>query len=201
MNRLSMSTLSILATLTVLTIHSTALSAQGEMAAPSAYYDTDRDEWLVDTDGDGTVDLSEEIGGTDPYDATVYPGSDSEPVIEDKVGFPSTSCRSGFRSASSRLCISIDERNATRYYYATTYCRDRRARVCTYEDMYYLYHRTSLDSSYNTYGMWLGDFVYDDIILCGNKHITYNNDPDIYNFEGHCHKREFRQYYCCHDRE
>jgi hypothetical protein len=82
---------------------------------------------------------------------------------------------------------------------ATVYCRNRKARVATYEDLYYLYVSTSMDATYNPKGRWLGDFVDDDDILCGNKDITSNNDPDIFNFEGNCNKNATRTFWCAHD--
>ncbi|MEO1088132.1 MAG: thrombospondin type 3 repeat-containing protein [Acidobacteriota bacterium] len=170
-----------------------------------AYFDTDRNEWLVDTDGDGVVDLTEAIAGTDPYNAddTLSP----EPLLVDQravaksAGFPTTSCRTNFVAAGSRLCIDRHEQNSKTYLDAQATCRTRKAHVCSQEDLFYLYRYSTLDSSYNPNGSWLGDAVHDDTVLCGNKSITYNNDPDMFNFEGNCGRTGSRQYWCCHDRE
>lgn len=174
-------------------------------ASSSGYFDTDRQEWLVDTDGDGIVDLTEEIAGTDPFDHQDFPGAEGEPGADEALlkagGFATSSCRTGFDPAGTRLCIDTHEQNAVKYDVAQARCRSRRAHVCTYEDMFYLYYYTTMDGSYNPYNLWLGDFVHDDTVLCGNKSITGNGDADMYNFEGHCSKTIARQYYCCHDRE
>lgn len=171
-------------------------------ASQTHYFDTDRGIWLVDTDGDGIVDLTEELEGTDPFDSESFNGpKDREDAIADKAGFPTASCRTGFRAVGSRLCISPDEENARRSYDAAVFCRDKRSKVCTYEDMYYLYQRSTLDGSYNPNGLFLGGMQKDDRLLCGNKSITFNGDPDRVNFEGDCVKTASRQFYCCHDRE
>ncbi|MEM7584192.1 MAG: hypothetical protein AAF560_12465 [Acidobacteriota bacterium] len=190
----------------VLAVLATAQHVSAEKAQEYEKFDTDRQEWLVDTDGDGIVDLTEEIAGTDALDATEFPGAEGEPEAATRdntksAGFPTSSCRSSFRQAASRLCIDQDEQNATTYDRAQARCRSRLAHVCSYEDLFYLYYYSSLDSSYNPNGLWLGDFVGDDQVLCGNKSITFNGDPDQYNFEGACNKSNSRQYYCCHDKE
>ena len=175
------------------------------------FYDTDRDLVLKDSDGDGTPDMTESLGGTDPLDAESFPGSDTielEKSMEAEfaktaslAGFPTPVCRTGYRQAGPRLCISIDVQNATRYQYAQRRCRVQRGRVASYEDLYYLYIHTGFDASYNPNGRWIGNMVADDNALCGNRSITFDNDPDMYNFEGTCNKNDLRAYWCAHDDE
>jgi hypothetical protein len=167
--------------------------------AKTSMFDTDRGVLLVDTDGDGFPDLTESIEMTNPLDANDYPGSDAPDEAADP-GFPATSCRSGYRQAGSRLCISPNVHNAKTYANAIVYCRDRRGRVASYGDLRYLYVRTSLDAAYNPNGRWIGNFVDDDKALCGNRSITVNNDPDIGNFEGECNRFGNRNFWCAHDR-
>lgn len=157
-------------------------------------FDTDRGVWVVDTDGDTFPDLTEELEGTDPLDPNDYPGYDLA-----AAEFPAGSCRPGFRQAGSRLCVSVNVHDARSYANAIVFCRDRRAKVCSYGDLRYLYVRTSLDSAYNPSGRWIGNFVADDRALCGNRSITFNNDPDIGNFEGECSRFDNRGFWCCHD--
>ena len=184
------------------------VGATAQMSAPESgpMFDTDRGVPLVDTDGDGFPDLTESLELTNPFDATNYPGSDmpAEKADEGEVadpGFPATSCRSGYRQAGSRLCISTNVHNARSYANAMVYCRDRRGRVASYGDLRYLYVRTSLDAAYNPSGRWIGNFVDDDRALCGNRSITTNNDPDIGNFEGECSRFDNRNFWCAHDRQ
>ncbi|MEM6794977.1 MAG: hypothetical protein AAF725_13440 [Acidobacteriota bacterium] len=173
-------------------------------------YDTDRDEWLADTDADGVADLTEELEGTDPYDAEDYLGKVDDPLAQanalqsgaQKVGFARGTCGSRFRQIGSDLCIDTDEQARRSYLSAQYVCRTRKARVCSQEDMYYVFLRGgSLVPSYNPIGFWLGDAVHDDTVLCGNKSVTSSGDPDRNNFEGHCAKNGSRQYFCCHDRQ
>lgn len=178
-----------------------AAHAAETSSIPSPYqFDTDRAIWVVDTDGDGYPDLSEQIRGTNPYDAAEHPAVGLAPS-QDNVGFPTAACRAGFTQAGNRLCINTFLQGANFYDNASTLCRNQFARVCTYEDLYYLYTQTALDGSYNPNGNWLGDFVGDDTVLCGNRDVTFNGDVDIFNFEGNCSKDAARNYWCCHDRE
>lgn len=185
-----------------------AMVLQGQGNPPTHYYDTDLDEWLIDTDGDGTVDLSEEIGGYDPLDPLSFPGDDGEPEtlpssLEKNAGFPTTFCRAGFTNPPGawRLCVDFHEQNATRYDTASAVCRRRYAHVCTYEDLFYLYNYSTLDASYNPRNNWIGNWHGDDNPFCGNRDITFNNDPDMWNFEDNCDKSNRRSYWCCHDKE
>lgn len=85
------------------------------------------------------------------------------------AGFPAATCRSGYRQAGPRLCISTNVQNATQYDTAARRCRVQRGRVATYEDLYYLYIHSGLDASYNPSGKWIGNMVGDDRVLCGNR--------------------------------
>jgi len=60
---------------------------------------------------------------------------------------------------------------------------------------------SSVDAIYDpSGGKWLGDFVQNDFVNCGDWSVTFNNDPNIWNFEGTCSKWEKHNYWCCHDR-
>ena len=86
--------------------------AQEKPAATSgseeALFDTDRGQWLSDTDGDTWPDLTEELEGTDPYDPASNAASQvaAELPTEKVLDFPSSSCRSGFTQRGLRQCIS-----------------------------------------------------------------------------------------------
>jgi len=178
-------------------------------------YDTDTETLLVDTDGDGYPDVTEKLGGTDPVNASDFPGADLGASADAKsalvksttkstlaaAGFPTASCRPGFRQAGPRLCISQNVQNATRFDRATQRCRDIRSRVATYEDLFYLFIRTNLDATYNPLGKWIGNMTGDDQVMYGNRSITFNNDPDMWNFEGLANKSNNRNYWCAHDDE
>ena len=176
-----------------------AVLVDEELAAPLVEgaqpvgFDTDGQVYLYDADGDSFPDLTERLGGSDVLDPQ-DPGT-PEPL------FPTASCRAGFVQAGSRLCISELVQNAARYRTAVRDCRNQRSQVCSYEDLTYLYYSTSLDSNYNPDGRWIGNLVADDNVLCGNRNITTDNDPDIANFEGTCSKDNQRNYWCCHDDE
>ena len=169
-------------------------------------FDTDRNLLLKDSDGDGVPDLTESIEGTDPLDQSSFQGAESQRLEAqvsgdiEAVGFPAANCRTGYRQAGPRLCISINVQNATRYTWAQRRCRVNRGRMASYEDLYYLYVHSSLDASYNPSGRWIGNLVADDNALCGNRQITFNGDPDRNNFEGTCNKSNNRAYWCAHDR-
>ena len=118
------------------------------------------------------------------------------------VGFPAATCRTGFREVG-RLCISINAFNARRFDEAVRTCRNQRARVASYGDLYYLYRtNSSLAATYNPNGKWLGpDLAYDDEALCGSRSITSSSDGDISNFENECSKFDSRAFWCAHDHE
>ena len=179
------------------------LGAQGAYAqADEQPFDTERGILLEDRDGDGYPDLTERRAQTDPDDAEDYPGRPAEEEAEAQAGgFPTAACRPGFRQAGPRLCVSLIVQPARQYDTASVLCRDLRSHVCTYEDLYYLYVRSTLDASYNPFGRWIGNIVADDFVLCGGRSITFNNDPDIENFERTCLKIDVRGYFCCHDDE
>lgn len=109
-------------------------------------------------------------------------------------------CRSGFTAAGSRLCIHNNVRSARSYANAEVYCKDRRARVANYGDLRYLYVRTALDAAYNPRGRWIGDWVGDDNVLCGNRTVSSDGDNDIGNFEGTCNRFDNRGFWCAYDR-
>lgn len=173
-----------------------AVWAQGE-----EMYDTDRALYLQDTDGDTYPDLTERLEGTSPRDAEDFPGRAPESVTAMASGFPTTLCRPGFRQAGSRLCISDTVQDAQTLANASVLCRDQRAYVCGYEELRYLYIRTGLDATFNPEGRWIGQWVADNEGLCGNRSITFDNDPDIGDFEGTCSRFDSRAYWCCHDDE
>ena len=116
------------------------------------------------------------------------------------AGFPTANCRPGFGAAGPRLCITPAQ-NATTYPRAASICRDMRGYVATYEDFFYLYTHTPGVAAFNANGKWMGNFVDDDRVLCGNKDVTSTTDPDINNFEGVCSKWQVRPFHCAHDRE
>jgi hypothetical protein len=113
-------------------------------------------------------------------------------------GFPAATCRAGFTQRGARMCISALQ-NARTYQNATLQCRGIRSHVCTYADLAYVYDQTAADAAYNPDGRWIGNIVADDQVLCGNRTINMNNDPDEPNFEGTCNKNNVRAYWCCHD--
>lgn len=186
-----------------------ALEEPGPQPPGAVGFDTERQIWLFDTDGDTFPDLTEEIGGTDPHDERSNPVALMEAAAVaaetgegSKVGFQQATCRSSMISPAPRLCIDRWVQNEANLTQAITNCRARFARVCTYADLGYLYLVSNVDASYDpSGGKWLGDDWYqDDIVICGNQFITFNNDPEIWNFEGQCNKAERHAYWCCHDR-
>ncbi|NJK33285.1 MAG: hypothetical protein HC927_13290 [Deltaproteobacteria bacterium] len=102
-------------------------------------------------------------------------------------------------NAGARLCISATKKDADAYPRAVSVCRNEFGRVCTYEDITYLYRNTSNDANYNPLGVMLGNLIDDDTVICGNRSVTFNNDPDVSNFEGPCGKSIPRPFWCCHD--
>lgn len=179
------------------------LAAAAAAAAPpteqESPFDIERGIYLTDMDGDTFPDVTEEIEKTDPYDERDFPGRQRARRQRKDSGFPAISCRAGFRQAGSRLCIDELVRDAETFANAAVVCRDNRAYVCGYEEIRYLYLRTTLDATYNISGRWLGDWTADDEVTCGNRSITSDNDPDIANFEGVCDRGDLRGFWCCHD--
>ncbi len=175
-------------------------------------FDTDTGQTLLDSDGDTFPDLTETMGGTDLLNPEDYPGvsdgkgaevvqTDSLATVE-SAGFPSSNCRSGYYSPPNapRLCINWNAQPSMRYDQAAVHCRDRSGRVATYEDLFYLYLRSPDDQWYNPNGRWIGNMHDDDDVFRGNKSITFDNDPDMWNFEGSSNKSDRRQFWCAHDR-
>ncbi len=188
-----------------------AQTAPSEQPPGAVGYDIETEEWLFDADDDGFPDVTERLGGTDPEDSNSSPlqtllaaeagKTDEVRKGTEKVGFQREACRTGFSTSSGalRLCITATQ-NATNYMQATANCRAKSSRLCSYEDLTYLYIGSSADVVYDPRLKWLGDFVDNDRVACGDRSITFNNDPDIWNFEGTCNKGERRTYWCCHDR-
>lgn len=163
-------------------------------------FDEERQTFVYDRDGDGFPDLTELLLRSDPDDPASNSLADtidySNPT---QGGFPAVSCRAGFIQAGARLCISQFAKNATSYRNAVSACRNVKSNICSYEDMYYLYLNTNIDASYNSNGFWLGNSVGDNAVLHGNRSITFDNDPDIANFDGVDGNNGSRPYWCCHD--
>ena len=207
MNCMSRVTLSLVFSVTLLS--ATTAQADETTAQADVMFDTDRNLLLKDSDGDGVPDLTEGIEGTDPLNPASFLGSDVQ-QLEAQVsegteraqlaGFPAADCRTGYRQAGPRLCISTNVQDATRYPWAQRRCRVQQGRMASYEDLYYLYIHSNLDASYNPNGRWIGNMVADDNALCGNRQITFDGDPDRNNFEGTCNKNDNRGYWCAHDR-
>jgi hypothetical protein len=181
-----------------------------EQPPGSVGYDIETKQWLFDTDGDSFPDLTEEIAGTDPADKDSSPlreleaaaGDHGDSGKLDKVGFQQATCRTNFYNwaGAPRLCITLTQ-NATNYEQAAANCRAQFSRLCSYEDLGYLFIGSNIDAVYDpSGGKWLGDFVQDDYVNCGNWSVTFDNDPNTWNFEGTCHKGEKHPYWCCHDR-
>jgi hypothetical protein len=126
---------------------------------------------------------------------------EASPVVPDAAAdFPINMCRPGYTQRGQRLCISALRAGAN-YANASSICRNEYAAVCTYEDLTYVYLNTGADASYNPSGRFIGPLADDDRVYCGNRNITFDSDPDIWNFEGTCSKADTRRYWCCHDRE
>jgi hypothetical protein len=163
-------------------------------------FDEERQVYVYDRDDDGFPDITEDLEGTDMFDPDSNPALDwLAPTAQG--GFPAGNCRAGFRPAGSRLCISTHTQNAAKYRYAILNCRNHRSNVCSYADLTYLYVYSALDATYNPSGKWIGDMTGDDQVLCGNRTISYDGDPDWANFEKTCSKTDVRSYWCCHDVE
>lgn len=164
---------------------------------------TDLELSLPDTDGDSYPDRTEEIGGTDPYDAASNPQALTRPShFAAKDAFPP--CRSGFTQRGLYLCVTGrygPYPSSVRFELAAETCRNARARLCTYNDFFYIFNETSADASYNPYNTYIGNVVADDGVLCGNASVPYNNHPNIWNFEGNCGYSGANSFFCCYDRD
>jgi len=157
-------------------------------------YSSESEEGSVEETGSEPEVSSEDQATSVSLDLSVLP--ESEP----SGGYPAANCRAGFVQRGPRMCISNQVQNATSYQNASALCRDELSHVCTYEDLTYIYFRTTADATYNPDGRWIGNMTGDDQVLCGNRTINVNNDADITNFEGTCNKNNNRAYWCCHDR-
>ncbi|WP_146158165.1 hypothetical protein [Enhygromyxa salina] len=164
-------------------------------------FDDERQLWLYDRDGDGFPDLTEALDDTDMLDPNSNPAVDDELDALDPVAaaFPQSNCRKGFQQAGPRLCISKQLRPARRFRRAINNCRRRSSSVCSYEDLTYLYLNSDLDEDYNPRNKWIGNITGDNYVLCGNRRISYDGDPDWVDFEDTCHKNEKHPFWCCHD--
>jgi hypothetical protein len=160
-------------------------------------YDVDRNPWLVDSDRDDTPDEVELIEGTDPHDPNSHSG-----VEAIALAFSGSCASSSFRLISYNnggVCIHTDEQDSKVYTEAANTCRTyhKTGRVCTYEDLAFIYKWSSWDSTYNALGMWIGELISDDNAMTGNVSISYNSSSWL-NFEANSHKASVRQYWCCH---
>jgi hypothetical protein len=122
-----------------------------------------------------------------------------KPSMQSNAAVPSPTCRAGFRQIGNTLCISSDVQSADQFPNALFYCQDKRARVASYGDLYYLYwYARFLRSAYNANGRWIGpSLIGDDTALCGNSNT--DTDGQVFNFEGTCNKFDYRGYWCAHD--
>jgi hypothetical protein len=67
--------------------------------------------------------------------------------------------------------------------------------------LFYLYKNTNLEANFNPNNKFLGNVVGDDEVLCGDRDVTFDGDPDMFNFETICIKSDVRAFWCAHDRE
>lgn len=148
-------------------------------------------------DSDGTDGQWQDSEG-EPYADQGIGGFNGD-VDPAAVGFPTSSCRSGFSSPLTRICTT-PLRSSTGYLSAQLSCRSSRSRVCTREDYFYIYSGPNA-GQYNANGRWLGNTVGDDQALCGNRDVTSQFDSRKFNFDGTCNVGNSKQYRCCHDRE
>lgn len=122
------------------------------------------------------------------------------PLIANFYSTQSDECQSGFTAVGTRVCISSNAAAPRTFANAQVYCRDRRARVADYGDLRYVFVRSALDPAYNPQGRWIGNFVDDDRVLCGNRQVSSDGDSDIGNFEGTCNRFNNREFWCAYDR-
>ena len=129
----------------------------------------------------------------------LMPPNLQEPSAQLLGDVSSPTCRAGFRQVGNTLCISSDVQPADQVANAMFYCQDKRARVASYGDLYYLYwYATSLRAAYNANQRWIGpNLISDDHALCGNSNT--DTDAQVFNFEGTCNKFDLRGYWCAHD--
>jgi hypothetical protein len=126
---------------------------------------------------------------------------ETNPIVPDVAAdFPRGNCRQGYQQRGPSLCIS-ELKPRDDYMTANSVCRNQRGYVCSYEDMSYLYENTGADANYDPNNRMMGPLADDDLVYCGNRSITSDNDQDMDNFEGTCSKMDRRRYWCCHDRD
>lgn len=166
-----------------------ALSDRGEPVG----FDEERQIYLYDADGDTWPDVTEREAGTDLLDPSSQPGPDPD------ASFPAATCRAGFVQQGARLCILEDPQPAATWAAAISTCRNQISRVCTYEDLTYLYFNSNDDTEYDPMNKWLGDTAGNNHALYGDRIVNVNNDPDIYNFDGVDFRTVSKAYWCCHD--
>lgn len=185
-----------------------SVSGPGAQPPGSVGYDVETKQWLFDTDGDTFPDLTEKLTHTDPADPNSNPlalltpppsGGAVPGERADKVFIQSSTCRWDFANPAPRLCITAAQSAGT-YFHAVSQCGVNYSRICTHDDLSYLYAQSSLDYQYDPNGKWLGDSLQDDYVNCGNASITFDNDPDMLNFDGTCHRGESHSFFCCHDK-
>lgn len=191
----------------VLLFSTLAVKAFANSGSGAVAFDTERGVALYDSDNDTFPDVTESLFGTDPNNPDSHPGSASgspsegETFISTRGGFPDYYCRSDYRQVDKGLCISWDVQGPHTYPQAAAKCHHKKGRVATFEDFSYLFIYSHLDADYNPKGKWIGNMVANNKVLCGNRHISSNNDPDIKDFEGECNKKYKKEYWCVHDRE
>jgi hypothetical protein len=183
-----------------------ALGTSGSPAQAEDTSQADQELLAVDSDGDGFLDYQELLAGSDPFDAESIP--DAAPKVKEQAkrgivaqsGVPSPACRAGFQPIGT-LCIDNVVQSPDHFANVLFYCQNRRARVATYGDLYYVYWTAiHLRAQYNPDGKWIGPgLISDDHALCGNRVVDRNPDSDVFNFEGTCHKFDSRAYWCVHD--
>lgn len=165
-------------------------------------FDSERQLYVYDQDADGFPDITEALDDTDMLDPNSNAAIDDEIDAlgpDPQAAFPNGNCRNGFQHAGPQLCISKKLRPKRRFQRAVNNCRKHRSTVCSYEDLTYLYLNTDDDEDYNPKNKWIGNIVGDNKVLCGNRAISYDGDPDWRNFEGVCNKNDKRRFWCCHD--
>jgi hypothetical protein len=173
-----------------------ASPASSFQATPKGNYvgfDIERQIDVYDADGDSFPDITEQLAGTDLLDPGSNPGPDGS--------FPAAACRPGYVQEGPRLCILEFTQNEATYNTASSNCRNLLGSLCTYEDLTYLYLNATNDAEYNPNGVWLGNITGNGVALYGDRSVTFNNDPDILNFEGEDVRTSLNPYWCCHDDE
>ena len=159
-------------------------------------YDAYKGVWLTDSDRDGIPDVVELEKGTDPF-------NDSDRIVPNALAGICAS--SSFRfipgGANGGVCIHTDEQPGTTYNAASDTCRTyhKTGRICSYEDLSFIYRFSSWDPTYNANNMWIGNIVGDDLALRGNVDINVDSFSGWPNFDHAVNRvQESHQYWCCH---